>query len=183
MRSSHDQNARHLLVLAQKVDADLLLQSEIDMALDTLMGELPFDTALRVAGILSAVLTPSWSEHRRFQEDVLFPVLAREREHADDFSDFVERMGDAHVEIGEYQREVSLSLKQLAIDGRPLNSSRRDIIEQTLALRRRHHAAENVLDMKIPGHLGSASRGIIERWTAGQGAEPFPVNLIAKLWD
>lgn len=183
MRSSHDPNARHLLALAQKVDADLLLQSEIDMAFDTLMGELPFVTALRVAGILAAVLTPSWSEHRRFQEEVLFPILATERNQPDDFVEFAGRIGDVHVEIGEHQREVSISLKHMAIDGRPLTSSRLDLIEQTLALRRRHHAAENAIDLKIPKSLGDSSRDILWRWTARQGVEPFPVNLIAKLWD
>lgn len=172
-----------MLVLVRKADADLLLQSEIDMAMESLVGGLPIGTTLRVAGILAAVLTPSWSEHMRFQEDVLFAILARERQHAAAFTEFIGRLGDEHIEIGEHQREVSLGLKQLALDGRALGASLRDLIEQTLALRRQHHAAENVLDMKMPSRLDDASREIIAHWTASQGAEPFPVNLIAKLWD
>ena len=169
--------------LVRKVDADLLLQSEIDMAMECLLGGLPTVTALRVAGILAAVLTPSWSEHRRFQEDVLFAVLANGRKDAAEFKELIERMRDAHIEIGEHQREVSIGLKQLANGGRVMGTGLRDIAEQTLALRRQHHAAENVLDMKTPRRLDNASRDIIARWTASQGAEPFPINLIAKLWD
>lgn len=184
MRSSDDDNGRkQLLVLVGKAGADLLLQSEIDMAMECLIGGLPTVTTLRVAGILAAVLTPSWSEHRHFQEDVLFAILARAREHAAEFAELIGRLGDEHIEIGEHQREVSLGLKRLARDGRALSSSLRDLIEQTLALRRQHHAAENVFYKEMPSRLDAASREIIARWTAGQGAEPFPVNLIAKLWD
>ncbi len=121
------------------------------------LGGLPTVTALRVAGILAAVLTPSWVSTGAFRRTFSLPSWQMGGRMLLS-SKLIERMRDAHIEIGEHQREVSIGLKQLANGGRVMGTGLRDIAEQTLALRRQHHAAENVLDMKTPRRLDNASR-------------------------
>ncbi len=175
MRSSADENAkRPLLLLARKVDADRLLQSEIDVAMQSLMGALPTVTVMRVAGVLGAVLAPSWSEHRHFQEEVLFPVVFRARGRDGEFAEFVGRMGDEHSEIGEHQRELSVNLKQLANGSLVLGAGLRDLIEQTVALRRQHHAAENTFDLKIPSASMTHRAQSSSAGSTGRGRIRFP---------
>lgn len=170
--------------LLQRTLADRHLQSEIDKALATLARDLPLLVDLRLARVVSTLLEPAWTEHANFQDDALFPLIARASAADRDLRAMLTRLGTEHDEIGERQAEIGRRLERL-IAGHPgaANPALGVHLEQTLALRRNHYAAESAVVDSIPATLSAGDRATLQRWMRERGAAPFPVNLILDQWD
>lgn len=184
MRSLDDEcGSRQSPDLFQRLAADRRLQAEIDNSLVRLIDGLPYLTGICVARVLSTVLEPSWTAHASFQDEALFPILAKGSDSAPEIHTLIERLGGEHAEIGERHRAISRSLDLLGMGVSLMDARQRDTLAQTLALRQLHHAAESVLEQRIPTVLGSTDRAVLEQWMARQPRAPFPANLMLDLWS
>jgi hypothetical protein len=169
--------------LASRYGADRCLQTEIDKALAELTKGFASPLGLRLARVLTTVLAPSWSEHASFQEEALFPILAKAGDATAETRLLLVRLGHEHVEIGERQEEAMSFLNDIA-GGRSVTSGKLGAcFAEVAALRRRHYDAEAMLEPIIPAALEGPDRVVLERWTAGRGGQPFPLNLILDSWD
>jgi hypothetical protein len=175
--------ARRTLDPARRTAADRHLQGEIDKAISSLVEGVPAEAACRLARVIVAVLEPSWTEHTVFQDEALFPIVAKRERLAPEISTLLERFGREHSEIGMHHRELAKILTRLIARQRMANTSESSCFLQTLELRRRHHAAEAVLDKLIPAQLDEADQTILADWAASRDAPPFPVNLIYQFWE
>jgi hypothetical protein len=184
MRSPRDQAAaRQTLDPARRTAADRHLQAEIDKAIAGLVGGVPLHAALRLARVLGVVLEPSWSEHTSFQDEALFPIVARAEGTTPEIHALLARLGREHAEIGERQREVSSILGKLVAGRTVVSAAQSACLSQALELRRRHHDAEAVLDDLIPVALDATDRAALEGWIVNRAEPPFPVNLIFEFWE
>jgi len=175
--------ARQTLDPARRTAADRHLQGEIDKAIAGLVDGIPAEAACRLARVLAAVLEPSWTEHTSFQDEALFPILARGEGLAREIPILLERLGREHGEIGAHHREVATILSRLVARQRAATAAECTCLSQTLELRRQHHAAEAVLEELIPVPLDDADHTALAEWTASREAPPFPVNLIYQFWE
>jgi hypothetical protein len=175
--------ARQALDPARRTAADRHLQGEIDKAIAGLVDGAPAEAACRLARVLAAVLEPSWAEHTSFQNEALFPIVAREERLTPDIPALLERLGREHGEIGAYHREVTTILTRIVARQRAATAAECTCLSEALELRRRHHAAEAVLEDLIPVPLDAADRATLADWTASREAPPFPVNLIYQFWE
>jgi hypothetical protein len=175
-------SSRQTLDLGRRLAADRHLQAEIDKGLATLSDDPPSSVGLRIARVLSAVLEPSWSEHADFQDEALFPIIAKAGEATLQTRALLNRLGREHTEIGQRQREVTVILNNL-IAGHPPVDGLAASLSPVLRLRRDHHDAEAVLERIVPATLEQADRDALDRWAASRAAPPFPVNLILEFWD
>src|SRR5688572_15758899 len=107
MQSSQDRTGtRRTLDLAQRLGADRHLQAEIDQAMADLVETSPSSLGHNLARVLCAILEPAWAEHTSFQDDALFPILARTGAATADTHELLDRLGREHEEIGARQVEV-----------------------------------------------------------------------------
>jgi hypothetical protein len=184
MRPPHDHpDGRQTHDLASRYGADRCLQTEIDKALAELAKGFASPLGLRLARVLTTVLAPSWSEHASFQEEALFPILAKAGDATAATRLLLVRLGREHVEIGERQQEAISVLNDVA-GGRAVAGGKLGVcLAGVAALRRRHYDAEAVLEPIIPTALEGPDRVVLARWTADRGGQPFPLNLILESWE
>ncbi len=183
MPSSRARSIRQPIDLGRRLAADRHLQAEIDKGLASLAEDPPFAVGQRIARVLSAVLEPSWSEHADFQDEALFPIIAKARGATLDTRALLNRLGREHAEIGEHQREVTIVLNGL-VAGRTTSRGQGALtFSRVLDLRRRHHDAEVALEHMIPAVLEADDRTALDLWAASRATPPFPVNLILDFWD
>ncbi|MBN8913830.1 MAG: hypothetical protein J0H65_17580 [Rhizobiales bacterium] len=183
MPTRNTRSPRQTIDIGRRLAADRHLQVEIDKGLASLADEPPSAAGQRIARVLSAVLEPSWSEHADFQDEALFPIIAKARTTTLDTRALINRLGREHAEIGRHQREVTVILNNL-VAGRL--TSRNGIVptfSRVLDLRRRHHAAEAALETMLPAMLEQTDRTALDHWAASRAAPPFPVNLILDFWE
>jgi hypothetical protein len=176
-------SARQTLDPARRTAADRHLQGEIDKAIASLVDEVPAEAACRLARVLAAVLEPSWTEHTSFQDEALFVIIARGERLSPGMPALIERLCREHGEIGAHHREVATILTRLVARQRAATAEECICLSETLELRRRHHAAEAVLEELIPIPLDDADHTMLADWTASRDAPPFPVNLIYQFWE
>lgn len=183
MPRTRSQPTRQTIDLGRRLAADRLLQTEIDKGLASLAEDPPSAVGQRIARVLSAVLEPSWAEHADFQDEALFPILAKARNTTLDTRALLNRLGREHTEIGKHQREIAIILNSIAA-GRSMASSGRPtlVFARVVDLRRRHRDAETALEHMIPNDLETVDRTTLDRWAASRDAPPFPVNLILDFW-
>lgn len=173
---------RQTIDIGRRLAADRHLQVEIDKGLASLTEDPPSDVGQRIARVLSAVLEPSWTEHADFQDEALFPIIAKARGATLDTRALLNRLGREHAEIGKHQREVTVILNNLVAGRLMAKDGVAATFFRVLELRRRHHDAEAALDRMIP-ELEPPDRAALDRWVASRAAPPFPVNLILDFWD
>lgn len=184
MRPPHNQpDGRQTHDLGWRYGADRCLQTEIDKALAELGKGLPSPLGLRLARVLTTVLAPSWNEHASFQEEALFPILAKTGEATAETRLLLVRLGREHVEIGERQQEAVSFLNNVACGRAVASGTLGACLAEVVALRRRHYDAEAVLESLIPAALEAPDRVALERWKSARGGEPFPLNLILDSWE
>lgn len=183
MGSLHARSARQTRDLNQRIAADRHLQSEIDKGIESLAGDLPAQVGTRLARVLSTVLEPAWSEHTCFQDEALFPLLARRALQTPDIGVLLDRLGGEHAEITEQHREVSAFLTSSLAGRRRSNAELSACLLTTLDLRRRHHSAEATLVHMVPVKLDAEDCDTLDAWTATRKATSFPVNLILDFWE
>ena len=174
---------RQTIDLGQRLAADRHLQAEIDKGLASLAEHPPPAVAQRIARVLNVVLEPSWSEHADFQDEALFPILAKSKDATLDTRALLNRLSREHAEIGERHRGVTIILSSF-IAGRmtPADGVAATLTE-VIGLRSRHHETESALGGMLPHVLETADRHALDRWAATRDAPSFPVNLILDLWD
>ena len=178
------QPPRQTIDLGRRLAADRLLQIEIDKGLASLAEDPPSAVGQRIARVLSAVLEPSWAEHADFQDEALFPILAKAPNTTPDTRALRNRLGREHAETARNQRDIAIILNKIAA-GRPMTPSSGGAtlaFMRVVDLRRRHHDAEAALEHMIPKDLETADRTTLDRWAASRDAPPFPVNLILDFW-
>jgi hypothetical protein len=173
---------RQTIDIGRRLAADRHLQVEIDKGLASLAEDPPSDVGQRIARVLSAVLEPSWTEHADFQDEALFPIIAKARDATLDTRALLNRLGREHVEIGKHQREVTVILNNLVAGRLMVKDGVATTFFRVLELRRRHHDAEAALDHMIP-KLEPVDRTALDRWATSRAAPPFPVNLILDFWE
>lgn len=160
--------------------ADRHLQEEISQALENLADSLPALTDLRLARVLGTILEPSWSEHASFQDNVLFPIIARHshRDGAGELEAVLERLVAEHAELADRHAELVEQLEELA-GGKLANFDMLGyLLRSVFDFRRRHVRREAEIERLVPRLLTPADRATLSTWTAGRPAPPFPLNLI-----
>lgn len=182
MSLSPPRSPKPSLDLGRRLGADRHLQLEIDKGLASLSEGTEPETGLRIARVLSAVLEPSWSEHADFQDEALFPLIARARNATLETRALLNRLSQEHVEIGARHREVTIILNDLIASRNAPDEELFSSVSGVLAVRRRHHEAESALEEMVPAELASGERAALDRWVASRDAPPFPVNLILDYW-
>jgi hypothetical protein len=169
--------------LAQRLGADRTLQAEIDKAMAGLAEGLPSLQGLRLARVLSTVLEPSWSEHQSFQDEALFPILAKANSARLDDHPLLARLSREHGEIGAHQQEL-LSFLNAHINGQRAATAKLTVcLTEVLSLRRRHLDAEAALGLMIPAVLDAADKAALDFWASGRATPAFPINLAREFWD
>lgn len=182
MRPPQARSVRQALDLNQRIAADRHLQTEIDKGMESLAAGLPAPVGRRLARVLTAVIEPAWAEHTSFQDEALFPIVAKGGGATGDVRTLLAKLDREHAEIGERHREVLVFLGNF-IAGRPAtNVGLSTCLIETLALRRLHHSAEAALAHMIP-KLDAADCDALDQWASTRTAPPFPVNLILDFWD
>lgn len=169
--------------LIQRTRADRQLQTEIDKALASLRDGLPFLVDLRLARVLDKVVEASWSEHARFQDEALFPLIAKSKDTPPDVRSLLHRLGNEHIEIAKRQSDTMIRLRNIALGRRVAESGLQGALERTLNLRRHHNEAEAALENAIPRVINSIDQMEFKQWAASNGACSFPIGLILDLWD
>lgn len=167
--------------LAQWIAADRQLQAEIDTAVARLAEGLPAGADLRLARLVAALLEPAWKEHTCFQDEALFPLIARRFGATAETQALLVQLGEEHAHIGARQREATAVLAEV-IRRRGGAYDRLDgCLAEVATLRRRHHDAESVLSHLLPSRLHADDEAAISKWIARRPARPFPLNLILAL--
>jgi len=172
--------ARGIPDLAQWIAADRKLQAEIDTAMTRIAEGPPGHVDFRLTRVVATVLAPSWSEHVRFQEDALFPLIARLADTTDETHAMLARRGEDHADIGACQSEAAAILNDV-VDGRDRTDRLGTCLARTVALRRRHHDAESGLSGLLPSPLDADDEAAIAQWIANRSSPPFPLNLLLAL--
>jgi hypothetical protein len=173
--------SRQTIDLGQRLAADRHLQAEIDKGLASLAENPPPIVAQRIARVLNVVLEPSWSEHADFQDEALFPIIAKSKDTTLTTRALLNRLSREHAEIGARHRGITIILSNF-IAGRPADGVAA-ILTEVVGLRCRHQETESALNGMLPDILGTADRHALDRWAATRDAPSFPVNLILDLWD
>lgn len=182
MGSATPPSAQPTLDISRRIAADRYLQREIDKSIESLSATRVPVAGTRVARMLATVLEPAWAEHASFQDEVLFPLLAR-RTEAPELSLLLDRLGGEHSAIAEHHRLVSAGLTSF-LSGRHQNDGRfHTCLRATLELRQRHYAAEAALERLVGAHLDSADCDRLITWRDTRKASAFPVSLILDCWD
>ena len=176
MQITHAQPPR-LLDLTENFLVDRQLQGEIDKAMTNLIEGLPLRVNVKLARLVEAVLAPSWSAHRDFQDEALFPMIAARDGTTPEVRALLERLSLEHAEIESRLVKISRYLEQFDT-GRSMSASDMGAcIRQTLALRRQHCSSEATLERLIPEDLDASEQAALERWQANRTA-PFPINIL-----
>lgn len=183
MPLSDARSHRQTIDIGRRLAADRHLQVEIDKGLASLADEPPSVAGQRIARVLSAVLEPSWSEHADFQDEAVFPIIAKAPDTTLDTRSLLNRLGREHAEIGKHQREITVILNNLVADRLTSRNALVLTFSRVLDLRRRHHDAEAALERMLPAVLEPTDRMALDRWAASRAAPPFPVNLILDFWE
>ncbi len=174
---------RQTIDLGQRLAADRHLQAEIDKGLASLAENPPPAVAQRIARVLNVVLEPSWLEHADFQDEALFPILAKSKHTTLDTRALLNRLSREHAEIGERHRGIMIILGHF-IAGRPTPADGvAAALTEVVGLRCRHYETESALGELLPGALETADRRALDVWAATRDAPWFPVNLVLDLWD
>jgi hypothetical protein len=167
----------------QRTIADRILQHEIDNALANLADSLPVIIDLRIARVLSTILEPSWAEHTSFQDEALFPILARRHDGVKDVKILLARLEREHAELTECHLEIALKL-ELLIGGRlTTHAALGRKLRGAKDVRQRHREAETQLDALLPRALSAPERKALEQWLAERPAPPFPLNIVLDSLD
>lgn len=162
----------------RQIAADRHLQLEISKALEGLADNLPGAVDLTLVHILSAVLKPSWTEHVRFQDDALFPMITRRNAHAQDTLALLDRLSAEHAEISERHIEVSEQIS-LLVAGRPINFQMFGyLLRSTFDCRNRHIETESRIESWLPPAIAPADRALLDGWQASRASPPFPASLL-----
>lgn len=183
MRSPQTRSVRQALELTQRLAADRHLQAEIDKGMESLATGLPEPVGHRLARVLTAVIEPAWTEHTSFQGDALFPIVAKRAGVTEELRTLLAELDREHAEIGKQHREVKVFLGSLIAGRRTPGAGLSTCLNETVALRRRHHTAEAVLAAMVPEKLDAADCEAFERWVSTRTASAFPVSLLLDFWD
>lgn len=166
-------------MLARRLDADRTLQLEICCALETLADELPEVPDLRLARVVNSILRSSWDEHTGFQEDVLFPILARRDHGTGQLAVLVDRLRREHIEISERNHELSDHLLDLLLTPAQDPVRLGYILRSAFENRRRHVELEDeILAPLLPETLAPFDRRLLEGWDAARPDTPFPLSVL-----
>lgn len=183
MGSATPRSIRPTLDISRRIAADRHLQREIDKGIESLASARVPPVGTRLARMLIAVLEPAWAEHTSFQDEVLFPLLAKRTEAASEFCLLFDRLGSEHGEIAEHHRMVTACLAS-SLAGRSQSTDRfSTCLRSTLELRQRHYTAEAALERLAAERLDPADCDRLIAWSAARKASTFPVNIILDCWD
>lgn len=169
--------------LLQTIAADRELQDEIDKALESLCGPPPRGGADRVMRVLNIVLRPSWAQHTSFQDEALFPIIARSRGPDAETQQLLDGLRSAHTEITARQHTVSIDLNRLVAGWPGEKSGPAKSIAHVVALRRGHSDAEVALATMLPSTLEDVDQALLETWSVRQSHLRFPADMLLDLWD
>lgn len=162
----------------RQIAADRHLQQEITKALEGLADSLPAAVDLQLVHILGAILEPSWTEHVRFQDEALYPILVRRNAHAPEVLAMFERLRTEHTEISERHIEVTQHMAML-VEGRLANFEMFGyLLRSAFDCRNRHMIAEACIESWLPRSIAPADKALLDAWQANRSSPPFPASLL-----
>ncbi|HWK37376.1 MAG TPA: hypothetical protein VNR88_00520 [Hyphomicrobium sp.] len=158
------------------IDADALLQREINHALSAAAEYLAMTGDLRLVRILTRTLGPSWSEHISFQEEVIFPIAAAR--HGGRTKRSIALLRADHDNLSQQHGEIGSALQGL-LDGRPADLAQLGAtLHTTIALRRSHFLLDAELHTSLPAPYTWKERSFCIHWMRTRPRPRFPLNLL-----
>jgi hypothetical protein len=159
-----------------QVDADVLLQREINLALLAVADTLSPGSDMRMIRILSRILNASWTEHVSFQNEVVLPILVG-RHHAA-VSDLVERVHRDHVNLGALHTQIAFQFEALLSGGPVVKNELEALLRRTHVTRQDHLATHAALDGWMPPSFTAAECALCEQWALARMSPRFPLDLV-----
>lgn len=181
MPSTHPKSATPPLDIAWMMAADREIQSEIDKGLATLVRTPPEDVCRCIARILCSVLVSSWSQHVDFQDEALFPIIARSDATTLEMRSLLNRLTREHSEISEHQRDISQLLHDVVAGRTAMQGAVTLGVLHVIQLRSAHQKAEAAIDRLIPGMLAPGERESLERWAKSRDTLFLPLHPFRNL--
>jgi hypothetical protein len=178
MPPTNPPSAKLPLDIAWMMAADREIQAEIDKGLAALVRTQPEDACRCIARILCSVLVSSWSQHVDFQDEALFPIIARSNATTLDMRSLLNRLAREHSEISEHQRDVSQLLHDVVAGRAAIEGTVTLGVSHIIQLRSAHQKAEAALDRLIPDTLAPSESEALERWAASRDTLFLPLHLL-----
>jgi hypothetical protein len=159
-----------------QINADALLQAEINRALLAIADNLVSGGDRRVVRILTRTLEASWAEHVSFQHEVIFPILVAN--HAGRVSQAVDLLRSDHAALSQRHAGVGKLLASM-LRGRPGDAAEIDaLLRAAFELRRTHLKADAELERWLPVTFNAAEKSLGVGWAMTRPKSRFPLNLL-----
>jgi len=158
-----------------QINADALLQEEINRALLAIADNLVSGGDRRVVRILTRMLETSWAEHVSFQHEVIFPILVAH--HAGRVSEAVDLLRSEHAALSQRHAGVGKLLASL-LHGRSDPAEIDALLRAAFELRRTHLKADAELQRWLPVTFNAAEKSLCDGWAMTRPKSRFPLNLL-----
>jgi hypothetical protein len=166
----------HATDIRAHIDADAVLQAEINRALLAIADSMSQGSDLRLVRILVRMLEASWAEHVTFQDEVVFPIVLGR--HTRGVAPIVGRLRSDHVRICECNSDICKRFDRL------LREQPNDPVELEAAVRaaferrRDHMHVSAELTGWLPATFSAAEASLYCVWETGRPTPRFPLNLL-----
>jgi hypothetical protein len=159
-----------------QINADALLQAEINRALLAIADNLVSGGDRRVVRILTRTLEASWAEHVSFQHEVIFPILLAH--HARRVSEAVDLLRSDHAALSQRQAGVGRLLASM-LHGRLGDAAEiYALLRAAFELRRTHLKADAEIERWLPATFNAAEKTLCVGWAVTRPKSRFPLNLL-----
>jgi hypothetical protein len=159
-----------------QVDADALLQGEINLALLAVADTLPSGPDPRMVRILSRILAVSWTEHMSFQDEVIFPILIGRRQTA--AAELIASSRSDHANLVGLHAEIGQQFEGLLAPDHTVVVGLETLLRLTHAKRQAHLATDALLSQSMPSPFTPAECALCEQWTRARMRLRFPLDLV-----
>jgi hypothetical protein len=159
-----------------RIDADAVLQAEINRALLAIADRMSQGSDLRLVRILVRTLEASWAEHITLQDEVVFPIVLGR--HIRGVAPIVGRLRSEHAHICECNSDIGKRLGGL-LHGRHREPAELEAALRNAFQRRRDHMHVcDELTGWLPATFSAAETSLYYAWQTGRPTPRFPLNLI-----
>jgi hypothetical protein len=159
-----------------QVDADMLLQREINLALLAVADTLASGVDPRMLRILARILKVSWTEHVTFQDEVVVPILAAR--HTGELTSRIADCQTEHGRIADLHAEICRHLENILEPGDAIPQDTEALLRSAHARRQSHLDGEAVLDALMPHAFNAAECALCDNWMHARHSQRFPLDLV-----